>query len=279
MLEIQLKKSVEIIAEAGCNHGGDLEDAKLLVRAAAECGADYIKFQTYLSQNLINPGGELLKFCKKAELSFADHLELIRCCKENNIGFLSSAFCIQSLTVLKALGLDTIKVPSGQIFNREYLRFLGKMKKCVLLSTGMCTISDVTNAVETLCMEGTEPSQITLMQCTTAYPAPHGAANLSVIPAYKDFGGRTGIRSGYSDHTSGWATSLAAVALGASVIEKHFTMVGLPETPDTPVSLTELDFEDMVQEIRQVESAMGYALKRPQPCERAMEHRKNVVTI
>ena len=97
MLEIQLKKSVEIIAEAGCNHGGDLEDAKLLVRAAAECGADYIKFQTYLSQNLINPGGELLKFCKKAELSFADHLELIRCCKENNIGFLASSAAAEVL--------------------------------------------------------------------------------------------------------------------------------------------------------------------------------------
>jgi len=275
MLETLPVKSVKIIAEVGCNHGGSMETAIEYVKAAKSCGADIVKFQTYYPANLVNPSKEVLEFCQKSYLGVNDHIKLISACKENGIEFLSSAFCIDSLLKLDKIGLKTIKVPSGQIFNEQYLYFLGKMKKKVLLSTGMCIMQDVIKAIRILEENGTPQDDITIMQCTTAYPAPANAANLRVLQTFKVLFPKADI--GYSDHTEGWETTLAAVALGAMVIEKHFILDDSTFTPDRPVSLLPEEFRQMVQEIRNVEAALMSSVKAPHVCERAMFNRRDIV--
>jgi sialic acid synthase SpsE len=275
MLEIQHGKSVNVIAEAGCNHYGDIEKCMEFIYVAHECGADTVKFQAYKTENLINPR-EIRNFCYQSELCKADMILLKKASEDLGIEFLMSAFCIDSLRTLAAIGMETIKVPSGQIFNEEYLEFLGKMKIKVLLSTGMSTIERVVNAVRILVENGTPKCDITLLQCTTAYPAPIESANLSVLGTYKLMFPECSV--GFSDHTTGKEAAIAATILGAEVIEKHIALMK-DSTPDASVSMLPNEFKDMVDSIRRAEKVLGSWKKAPQACEEAMFHRQDIRKI
>ncbi|MHC4332605.1 MAG: N-acetylneuraminate synthase family protein [Planctomycetota bacterium] len=274
MSEIQqpfCDKRLEIIAEAGCNHCGDIDRALEMVRHAVTCGADTIKFQSFQASQLVNPG-EVLDFCKKSQLSYEDHCMIIDECENERIDPLFSAFDLESLEMLLALGMERVKIPSGQIFNHELLARAAHTMEKIYVSTGMCCLDDVLKAHHTLTLNGAEPQDITIFQCTTAYPAPYIDANLLVIKRYTE---EFKCRIGYSDHTQGWAASVGAVALGATVIEKHFILNPDEKTPDAPVSLSPVEFQMMVNDLRNVSLARGKALKRPSKSEREMFRRKD----
>jgi sialic acid synthase SpsE len=262
---------LEIIAEAGCNHCGDLEAALEIVRHARSCGADTIKFQSFIADKLINPG-DIADFCKKSQFGYEEHCAIIEECEREQIKPLFSAFDIDSLEMLLVLGMDEVKVPSGQVFNQQLLKTAAMSMKKVYVSTGMCSMRNVRRAYDTLVENGCEPDEIVLMQCTTCYPAPHKDANLLVMDRYrKEFG----TRIGYSDHTSGWSASVAAVALGATVIEKHFILHFKDDTPDACVSLNPVEFRMMVNHLHEAHVARGTSVKRPRECERKMFKRRN----
>ncbi len=268
-----------IIAEAGVNHNGSMELARKLVDAAIDAGVDYVKFQTFKAENLVTRGAPKAQYqarnigggddsqyamLKELELTEANHHELISYCEQKGVRFFSTAFDLESLAFLESLGLPMWKIPSGEITNFPYLRAIGRTGKPVILSTGMAEIEEIEEAIDTLTRFGTPRQDITLLHCTTEYPAPKDEVNLRAI---QTLGERFGLPVGYSDHTEGIEIPVAAVALGATVIEKHFTLDKNLEGPDHKASLEPDELMQMVRNIRAVEQALGDGLKVPSASE------------
>ena len=264
---------VTIIAEAGVNHNGDFEKAIELINVAAESGADIVKFQTFSAKNLASDNAQLANYQKKTsdyanqskmledlELKVEWHQELIQHAHSKSIEFMSTPFDISSVELLAKLGLGTFKVPSGEITNLPFLRAIGDLRKDIILSTGMSKLGEIEDALEVLTISGTQREKITLLHCTTEYPAPLSEVNLKVIKAMRE---AFGLRVGYSDHTQGITVSIAAVALGATVIEKHFTLDRNLPGPDHKASLEPNELHELVKSIKEVEVALGSAIKKP----------------
>ena len=259
---------VLIIAEAGVNHNGSLDLAKDLVDAAVYSGADIVKFQTFKAENLVTVNAKKaisqiqntstdesqLNILKNLELSFDQQIILKKYCDKKNIEFLSTGFDIDSLMFLKSLNLKRYKIPSGEITNLPYLRLIGSFKKPIILSTGMSNIYEIKEALKQINYGGTEIAQITVLHCTTEYPAPLNDINLRAMETIKK---KFNVSIGYSDHTSGIEISLAAAALGAKVIEKHLTLDKNLEGPDHKASLEPDQFLKMCNGIRKIEIALG----------------------
>lgn len=268
---------VLIIAEAGVNHNGDINLAKQLIDAAADAGADIVKFQTFKAENLVTQTAKKAEYqlqttskeesqfqmLKKLELSVEDHMELIKYAKEREIDFLSTPFDIDSLQILIDLDVETIKLPSGEITNYPLLKKSAETGKRIILSTGMSNLEEIRDAVKALKTNGTE--EIILLHCNTQYPTPYEDVNLN---AMKTISEATGLSVGYSDHTRGIAVPIAAVAMGATVIEKHFTLDRNMEGPDHKASLEPHELKAMVSAIRNVEKAMGDGVKEPSKSEK-----------
>ena len=270
--------SVFIIAEAGVNHNGSIQLAKELIDVAVNSGANAVKFQTFNANRQVTLSAKKAKYQQKTtdksetqhsmlsklELSEENHFELIEYCKKKNIIFMSSAFDIESVDLLEKLGQKCFKVPSGEITNLPYLRYLGKLDKEIILSTGMSNNVEIQAAINELTEAGTPLFKITILQCTSEYPSPMNEANLMVIGTFnKEFD----VRVGYSDHTLGIESAIAAVALGAKVIEKHFTVDKNLPGPDHQASLEPSELTNMVKAIRNIEMAMGNGVKNLSPCE------------
>jgi N,N'-diacetyllegionaminate synthase len=270
--------NVMIIAEAGVNHNGDIEIAKSLIDVAADAKADIIKFQTFSAERQVTNNAPKAQYqkessksdesqflmLKKLELSEAMHLELIKHCETRDIGFLSTGFDIQSVDFLNELNQKMFKIPSGEITNLPYLRHIGKIGKPVLLSTGMSNLKEVEAALDALEKSGTNRNKITVLQCTSSYPAPKSEANLNAMITFKR---ELNVAVGFSDHTLGIDISLAAVALGASVIEKHFTLDKSFPGPDHKASLEPDELRELVVAIRNIEVSLGDGIKKVMPSE------------
>jgi N-acetylneuraminate synthase len=270
---------VVIIAEAGVNHNGDMVNAKRLIEVAANAGADFVKFQTFKAESLATSdapkaeyqieasasnGQSQLEMLQSLELSKEQHLELIKHCEVVGIKFLSTGFDLASLDMLFELGIRLFKVPSGELTNLPYLEHMAKFQCPVYLSTGMATLEEVKWAVEAFVSAGLPRQKISVLHCTTAYPTPIDQANLRAINTlHKELG----LPVGYSDHTNGVQASFAAVALGATIIEKHFTLSKEQEGPDHRASLEPEELVNLVRGIRQVSSSLGSGVKSPQDCE------------
>lgn len=272
-------KRVIVIGEAGVNHNGNIELAKELVRVAASAGCDYVKFQTFVAKNVVTTNASKadyqiincsseetqIEMLEKLELSQALHYDLIDECKKYGIKFLSTAFDMDSIDFLHTLNMGLWKVPSGEITNLTYLQKIGSYNEEVILSTGMSTLGEIENALEILINAGTLRDKITILHCNTEYPTPMCDVNLKAMLTIKN---AFGINIGYSDHTLGIEVPIAAVAMGAIVIEKHFTIDRLLPGPDHLASLEPKELTDMVQGIRNVESALGTGIKLPSESER-----------
>lgn len=273
-----MTNKVFIIAEAGVNHNGDIELAKELIDAAAEAGADLVKFQTFNANSLVTRTAKKADYQNKStdskesqhemlrrlELTAEMHIELIEHCATRNIGFFSTGFDIESIDLLVSLGQDHFKVPSGEITNLPYLRHIGRLGKAVIISTGMATMGEIEAAIEALEQAGTPRENITVLHCTTEYPTPMAEVNLC---AMQSIHAAFGVTIGYSDHTSGIEVAIAAVALGAKVIEKHFTLDRNLPGPDHKASLEPQELKAMVAAIRNIEIALGDGIKRLTPSE------------
>lgn len=263
-----------IIAEAGVNHNGSIELAKKLIDKAAEAGVDIVKFQTFKSEKLVtksakqadyqqknlqsSAGDSQLAMLKKLELSVEDHYVLIDYCKELGIRFLSTAFDFESIDFLHSLNLGVWKIPSGEITNYPYLRKIAQYGETVILSTGMSEMNDIAAAIEVLMKFGLCKDQIIILHCNTEYPTPFQDVNLKAMDALRE---EFGVEVGYSDHTKGIEVPIAAVALGATVIEKHFTLDKNMEGPDHKASLEPDELKSMVSAIRNIELAIGTGKK------------------
>lgn len=270
--------SVLIIAEAGVNHNGNLEMARQLVAAAAASGADIVKFQTFSARKLVTSGAAKaayqiattgndegqLEMIRKLELSRQDHEMLINECRRHGIRFFSTAFDTDSFDMLMDMGLDQVKIPSGELTNLPLLRHMTRHGLPVMLSTGMATLGEVEAAVDVIERNGTPRERITVLHCTTEYPAPMEDVNLRAMLSMK---AAFGVQVGYSDHTPGIEIPVAAVALGATIIEKHFTLDCNLPGPDHKASLEPDQFKAMVDAIRNVEVALGDGIKRPSASE------------
>lgn len=272
-------QSVFIIAEAGVNHNGSLELAKQLIDKALDAKADAVKFQTFIAENVISKyaekatyqklstGGEesQLEMVKKLQLSFDDFAELQTYSKAKNILFLSTPFDMQSISFLETLKMGIWKIPSGEITNFPYLNKIGAYKEKVIISSGMCTLSDIENALSVLINAGTKREDITVLHCNTEYPTPFTDVNLKAMLTIRD---AFGVSVGYSDHTLGIEVPIAAVAMGAAVIEKHFTLDKNMPGPDHKASLDPMELNEMVRSIRNIEKAMsGSGIKLPSSSE------------
>ncbi|MBR4537062.1 MAG: N-acetylneuraminate synthase [Bacteroidales bacterium] len=273
---------VFVIAEAGVNHNGSLSLAHQLIDNAARSGADAIKFQTFKAKSLVTYDAPKAKYQMKTtasnenqlamisslELKEEDHRELLQHCENASIKFLSSPFDISSVRFLHELGLNIFKIPSGEITNLPYLRKIGSYGCKVFLSTGMCVLGDIEAALEVLEQAGTSRGNITLLHCTTEYPAPVDEVNLNAINTLRfAFPGIAGV--GYSDHTKGIHIPIAATAIGARVIEKHFTLDRNMEGPDHKASLEPDELKEMINAIRDIEKALGDGIKRPSLSEKS----------
>lgn len=261
-----MKKNVLIIAEAGINHNGDINLAKKLIDAAKEAGADIIKFQTFISEKVVSRYapkaeyqrkntkniGNQLDMVRKLELSFSEFSELNDYCDNIGIEFLSTAFDLESIEFLESLNMQRWKIPSGDITNLPYLIKISKLGKPIILSTGMSTMAEIKNAVAIL---GANHSiNLTILHCTTEYPAPYKDINLNAMRSIKT---EFKVDVGYSDHSNGIEVSIAAVALGATVIEKHFTLDRNMDGPDHKASLEPNELKRMIKSIRNIEDALG----------------------
>lgn len=267
-----MQKKVFIIAEAGVNHNGDINLAKKLIDVAKESGADAVKFQTFISEKVVSRYAmkaeyqnentqskeTQLEMVRKLELSFDEFFELSEYCRKKGIEFLSTAFDFESIDFLDSLEMRTWKIPSGDITNLPYLIKIANLNQTVILSTGMSTIEDIRSAVTTLKDNGS--GDITILHCTTEYPTPYGDVNLS---AMKTIETEFAVPVGYSDHTKGIEISIAAVAMGATIIEKHFTLDRSMKGPDHKASLEPEELKYMVTAIRNVEVAIGSSAKKP----------------
>lgn len=273
-----MSKPVLIIAEAGVNHNGDMDIARRLIDAAADAGADLVKFQTFNANRLVTRGAKKADYQTQAtgagesqhamlqrlELSEAMHHELIAHCATRGIGFFSTAFDIDSIDMLTGLGQKIFKVPSGEITNLPYLRHTARAGTPLILSTGMASMADIEAAIDAVEQAGTPRSSVTVLHCTTEYPTPMAEVNLR---AMQSIGAAFGVAVGYSDHTPGIEVAIAAVALGAQVIEKHFTLDRTMPGPDHQASLEPHELAAMVSAIRNIETAMGDGIKRLTPSE------------
>jgi N,N'-diacetyllegionaminate synthase len=270
--------SVLIISEAGVNHNGDIELAKCLIDAAADAGADLVKFQTFNADRLTTQNAPKAEYqmqttgvaqsqflmLRQLELTAEMHETLIAYSRSRKIRFFSTGFDIHSLNYLASLGAERFKIPSGEITNLPYLRHVGGFGKPVFLSTGMATLGEIEVALEVLETAGTQRTQITILHCNTEYPTPMQDVNLRAMCSIRD---AFGVAVGYSDHTAGIEVPIAAVALGATVIEKHLTLDKNLPGPDQKASLEPDEFAAMVRAIRNIEQAMGDGIKRPSPSE------------
>ncbi len=274
---------VFIIAEAGVNHNGSLAVAKGLIDAAVEAQADAVKFQTFKADRLISklaPKTEYQKkttdkkesqlaMIKKLELDNGIHKKLISYCKKRGIVFLSTPFDIESIDILNKYDIGIFKIPSGEITNLPYLRHIGKSGKPIIISTGMATLGEIETALNVLEKAGTPVERITVLHCNTEYPTPMEDVNLRAMLAIRD---AFGVKVGYSDHTLGIEVPIAAVALGATVIEKHFTLDKNMEGPDHKSSLDPDELKAMIKAIRNIEKAFGDGVKRPSESELKNRH-------
>ena len=269
-----------IIAEAGVNHNGDLGRARQLIDEAAMAGADLVKFQTFSANRLVTRTAAKAEYqtqttdkkesqyemLRRLELSPDIHRELIDHCAARNIGFFSTAFDIESIDLLLRLGQEHFKIPSGEITNLPYLRHIGRLGKDVILSTGMSTLGEIESAIDVLEQAGTPRANITVLHCTTEYPTQMSEVNLRAMQGIQK---ALGVDVGYSDHSPGIEVAIAAVAMGASVIEKHFTMDCNLPGPDHKASLEPDGLSAMVAAIRNIEIALGDGIKRRVPSETA----------
>lgn len=275
-----MKDKVLIIAEAGVNHNGSLEIAKRLVNEASSAGVDIIKFQTFKAEKLVSKAAKQAEYqkknlgkgeetqyamLKKLELSNEQHEELIAYCKLKNIRFFSTAFDMDSIDYLHSLNLGLWKIPSGEITNYPYLKKIASYNEPVILSTGMCELADIENAINVLVTNGVSKDIITVLHCNTEYPTPMKDVNLKAMLEIKE---KFGVKVGYSDHTEGIEVPIAAVALGAAVIEKHFTLDKHMEGPDHKASLEPSELKAMVKSIRNIEQALGTGHKTISESER-----------
>jgi len=272
------KASTIVIAEVGVNHNGSLSTAIELINVAAEAGVDIVKFQTFTADAIVsestekaeyqkkmtNPSESQYDMIKKLELDRDAHLELMVCCEQKEVEFLSSPFDHKSIDLLADLGLKRFKIPSGEITNLPYMRHIGSMGKPIIVSTGMANLIEVDNALKILEKSGTAKNKITALHCNTEYPTPMKDVNLKAMLTMRD---ELRVAVGYSDHTLGIEVPSAAVALGASVIEKHFTLDRTMPGPDHAASLEPEELKAMVTAIRNIEKAMGDGVKKPSPSE------------
>lgn len=280
------RQSTLIIAEAGVNHNGNMATARRLVDAAAEAGADLVKFQTYSAKTLVSAKAVKAEYqnrneagnsetqqsmLQRLELPKEAHFDLLSHCADRGIGFFSTAFDFDSLNFLNQLGLPRFKVPSGEITNLPYLRRVARFGKELILSTGMATLGEIEAALEVIEQSGCPRNQITLLHCTTEYPAPYGEVNLRAIATLRE---AFGVAVGYSDHTEGIEISLAAVALGATIIEKHFTLDRSMPGPDHAASLQPDELRALVAGVRRIELALGSSRKQ-----RTLSEEKNRVVV
>lgn len=274
-----------IIAEAGVNHNGRLDLAKKMIEVAADCGADFVKFQTFVARNFVsikakkaeyqleNAGNNesQLEMIKKLELDKKAHEELIAHARKCKIGFLSTPFDLDSVKLLGELGLELLKIPSGEITNLPYLKAIARLNKKIILSTGMANLGEIEAALNILCKYGSKRSNITLLHCNTEYPTPFNDVNLKAMQSLKE---AFKLDVGYSDHTLGIHISLAAVALGANVIEKHFTLDKTLQGPDHKASLEPNELKTLCKNIRELELAFGDGIKKVSKSEK-----KNILVV
>jgi len=274
-----MKQPSFIIAEAGVNHNGSLDIALQMVDVAVGAGADAVKFQTFMAEKIIagntpkagyqqeTTGADesQLEMVRKLELNEAAHEKLFRYCEDREILFLSSPFDLESIDLLNRLGMQIFKIPSGEITNLPYLRKLGALRKKLIMSTGMADLGEIEDALLVLMKAGTGLPDITLLHCNTEYPSPFEDVNLKAMMTIK--AAFPGIEVGYSDHTPGIEVPIASVALGASVIEKHFTLDRDMVGPDHKASLDPDELRAMVHAIRNIEKALGSGIKKPSPSE------------
>lgn len=273
---------VLIIAEAGVNHNGSLDLAYKMVDAAKRASVDCIKFQTFKSQNLVsknaskadyqkeNTGdGTQIEMLKKLELTYADFSNLKKYCDKVGMNFISTPFDLDSIEFLDSLDIPFWKIPSGEITNYPYLKAISKTRRPVILSTGMSTLDDIKQALNVLTQNGT--TDIKILQCNTEYPTPFEDVNLNAMKTIRD---AFGYEVGYSDHTKGIEIPMAAVAMGASVIEKHFTLDKNMEGPDHKASLEPDELFEMVKCIRNIEKSFGNGIKKPSESEK-----KNITIV
>lgn len=271
---------VTIIAEAGVNHNGDMETAKKLIDAAVDAGVDYVKFQTFKADNLVSKSAKKATYqnvnigdnddsqynmLKNLELSHENHLELMSYCQKRNINFFSTAFDIDGVKYLNELGLSFFKIPSGEMTNYPYLREIALIGKPVIMSTGMCSEFEIKQALDVLIKFGLEKDKISILHCNTEYPTPMKDVNLKAMLNIKKI---FDVEIGYSDHTLGIEVPIAAVAMGAKIIEKHFTLNRLMPGPDHLASLEPNELKAMVKSIRNIELAIeGAGEKKPSASE------------
>ncbi len=272
-MAVQKSKKVFIIAEAGVNHNGSLEIAKQMVDVAREANANAVKFQTFKTENVISksaPKAEYQKkttdkketqfdMIKKLELDINAHEVLIDYCKKRDILFLSSPFDLESIELLDKFGLGMFKIPSSEVTNFPYLKKIGLLRKKIIISTGMSNLTEIKNALDILVKAGTPKKNITVLHCNTEYPTPFKDANLRAMLTIRN---TFKINAGYSDHTPGIEAPIAAVALGAQVIEKHFTLDRNMKGPDHKASLQPSELKAMIRAIRNIEKALGNGIKK-----------------
>lgn len=259
---------VIIIAEAGVNHNGNIQIAKKLIDVAVDAGVDYVKFQTFKAESLVSKSAKKAEYqsvnvndgddsqyemLKNLELSHKDHLELMSYCSERNINFFSTAFDVDGVRYLNDLGLSFFKIPSGEITNYPYLKAVASYGKPVIMSTGMCSEKEIENALNVLIKFGLKKEMVSILHCNTQYPTPMKDVNLKAMLSIKD---RFQVNIGYSDHTLGIEVPIAAVALGAKIIEKHFTLDRTLPGPDHVASLEPHELKEMVKTIRNIELAI-----------------------
>lgn len=270
--------SVFIIAEAGVNHNGKIDLAYKLIDVASESGANAVKFQTFKTENVVSKHAQKAEYqknttnhsesqfsmLKKLELDINTHKKLINYCKKKNIIFLSAPFDNESIDLLNELELPIFKIPSGEITNLTYLRKIGLLGKEVILSTGMSNLAEIEEALRILISSGTSKENITILHANTMYPTPMEDVNLRAMQTIQD---KFGVAVGYSDHTLGIEIDIAAVALGATIIEKHFTLDKTMDGPDHKSSINPEELKSMVSSIRNIEKALGSNIKKPSKSE------------
>lgn len=267
-----------IIAEAGVNHNGDINIAKKLIEVASEAGADYVKFQSFIARDCVSKiakkasyqlentdeNQSQLDMIKKLELDEKAHEELIKHCNKCGIKFLSTPFDLKSIELLARLNVELFKIPSGELTNYPYLKKIASYDKNIILSTGMATLLEIQNVLNVLTSNGIQREKITILHCNSEYPTPFEDVNLKAMQTLKE---TFDLPVGYSDHTLGISVPIAAVAMGACVIEKHFTLDKTMQGPDHQASLDINELKAMVKSIRDIEKALGDGVKKPSKSE------------
>lgn len=275
-----IQQKVFIIAEAGVNHNGSINRAKEMVKFAAKAGADAVKFQTFRAESLVTKQAVKAEYqknsseesetqfdmLKKLELSYDDHRTLAETCELHHIQFLSAPFDLATIDLLRGIGIEKWKIPSGEITNLPYLRKIASLGQEIILSTGMCDLEDIKAALQVFETAGLSRTDITILHCNTEYPTPILDVNLRAMKTIQ--AAFSGVNVGYSDHTAGIEVAIAAVAMGAKVIEKHFTLDKSLPGPDHLASLSPDELSQMIKSIRNIEIAVGNGIKKPSPSEK-----------